>query len=201
MTNTRIITVSGAAIEPYLADLARLRIAVFRHWPYLYEGNLDYELEYLTTYVASARSICVLVQTQGAIVGASTGLPLSDETAEFKAPFLRAGWDSDKLFYFGESVLLPEFRGQGLGHTFFNYRQQHAQAFKCFTHTTFAAVERPFNHPLRPTDHREHDEFWRKRGYTRHPELAMQLSWPELGEAQATQKTLSFWLRPEPVQP
>lgn len=200
MPTTKILTASGAAIAPYLADLARLRIEVFRHWPYLYEGNMDYELAYLKTYVSSPRSICVLVQAEGKIVGASTGLPLIDETADFQAPFMRAGWDIQKLFYFGESVLLPAYRSQGLGHEFFNYRQQHAQGFNCFTHTTFAAVERPLNHPLRPANYTDHTEFWRKRGYTHQPQLAMQLSWPEIGAAEASTKTLSFWLRPEPVQ-
>lgn len=197
MSNIKILTAAGAAIAPYLADLARLRIEVFRHWPYLYEGNLEYELEYLKTYVVSSRSICVLVEAEGTIVGASTGLPLSDETAQFQAPFIHAGWDIKKLFYFGESVLLPEFRSQGLGHEFFNYRQQHAQGFDCFSHTTFAAVERPVNHPKRPANYTDHAEFWQKRGYTHHPELAMQLSWPEIGAAEPSQKQLSFWLRPD----
>ena len=40
----------GAALE----DVARLRIAVFRTWPYLYDGDLAYEQEYLQTYRDSA---------------------------------------------------------------------------------------------------------------------------------------------------
>ena len=82
---------TGAAIEPYLADLARLRIHVFRHWPYLYEGSVDYEMQYLTTYLRTPRSICVMAQVDNEIVGASTGLPLSDETAEFQGPFYPLG--------------------------------------------------------------------------------------------------------------
>ncbi|HBF93820.1 MAG TPA: GNAT family N-acetyltransferase, partial [Marinobacter adhaerens] len=34
---------SGDQIKPYLDDLARLRIEVFRHFPYLYDGDMDYE--------------------------------------------------------------------------------------------------------------------------------------------------------------
>lgn len=192
--------VCGGAIEPYLADLARLRIEVFRHWPYLYEGTLDYEMQYLTTYVQSPRSICVLVLDAGRVVGASTGLPLSDETAQFQAPFIKAGWDISRLFYFGESVLLSAYRSRGLGHEFFNYRQRHAQSFGCFDYTTFAAVDRPANHPMRPAGHRDNDEFWHKRGYRRRPELTMQLSWPEIGSDSSSEKNLTFWLRPEQPQ-
>lgn len=187
---------TGAAIEPYLADLARLRIHVFRHWPYLYEGSVDYEMQYLTTYLRTPRSICVMAQVDNEIVGASTGLPLSDETAEFQGPFLSAGWDITRIFYFGESVLLPEYRSQGIGHEFFNYRERHAASFGCFTHTAFAAVDRPLEHPLRPLDYREHNEFWHKRGYSRANNLTMRLSWPEVGQTQPTEKPLTFWLRP-----
>jgi hypothetical protein len=66
----------GAEIEPHIDDLARLRIQVFREFPYLYDGNLDYEAEYLATYVRSADSLCVLVRDEGRVVGASTSLPL-----------------------------------------------------------------------------------------------------------------------------
>ncbi len=30
---------SGADVQPWLEDVARLRIEVFRHWPYLYQGD------------------------------------------------------------------------------------------------------------------------------------------------------------------
>ena len=40
----------GEALEAALDDVARLRIAVFRKWPYLYDGTLEYERNYLTTY-------------------------------------------------------------------------------------------------------------------------------------------------------
>ena len=41
MIATRILT--GDAVAGALDDLARLRIAVFRDWPYLYDGDVAYE--------------------------------------------------------------------------------------------------------------------------------------------------------------
>lgn len=105
----------GAEIEPHIDDLARLRIQVFREFPYLYDGNLDYEAEYLATYVRSADSLCVLVLDAGQVVGASTALPLQDETEEFQQPFVAAGWNPARIFYCAESVVLPAWRGRGLG--------------------------------------------------------------------------------------
>ena len=40
----------GPEITPWLDDVARLRLAVFRDWPYLYEGDADYERDYLGAY-------------------------------------------------------------------------------------------------------------------------------------------------------
>jgi len=42
-TNIRIERRSGPALLPYIPELARLRIEVFRDFPYLYDGSLDYE--------------------------------------------------------------------------------------------------------------------------------------------------------------
>jgi len=79
--------IHGKAIADYLPAVAALRIEVFRAFPYLYQGNLDYEQRYLQTYVNSPESLCVLVFDGRSIVGASTGVPLTDETAEVQGPF------------------------------------------------------------------------------------------------------------------
>ena len=83
MTDIRIERVRGRAIADRLEDLARLRIAVFREWPYLYDGDPGYEADYLRTYVDAAGSIAVLALDGDRVIGASTGLPLEEETDAF----------------------------------------------------------------------------------------------------------------------
>jgi hypothetical protein len=39
----RVEPLVGAALARGLPALARLRIAVFRSWPYLYDGTLEHE--------------------------------------------------------------------------------------------------------------------------------------------------------------
>ncbi|HEX2082701.1 MAG TPA: GNAT family N-acetyltransferase, partial [Xanthomonadaceae bacterium] len=51
---------AGAAVRPHLDAVARLRMAVFRDWPYLYEGDMDYERDYLSAYARSPGSVFVL---------------------------------------------------------------------------------------------------------------------------------------------
>ncbi len=188
----------GQVIGSVLDDLAALRIAVFREFPYLYEGSLAYEKAYLNTYVRSERALLVAVFDGDRLVGATTALPLTDETAEVQQPFRNAGFDLDTIFYFGESILLPAYRGLGIGHRFFDEREAHARQFGQYTLTSFCAVERPINHPLRPANYQPHDGFWTKRGYRRNDALRSYFSWPDLGETESSPKPMVYWTRTLP---
>ena len=184
----------GQQIEPLLPELARLRITIFREFPYLYDGDLDYEMRYLQTLVASPRSTLVLVRDQGAVVGASTALPLADEEEDFRRPFLAAGLDPGHFYYFGESLLLISHRGRGLGHEFFDRREAAARRHG-FARTCFCAVVRPQDHPRRPSDYRSLEPFWEGRGYRAEPGLATEYRWQDLDESQESPKPMQFWLR------
>lgn len=190
------IVCAGEAVAPYVDDLARLRIAVFREYPYLYEGDAEYERRYLTAYARSPRSVFVLALDGGKVIGASTGLPLADDGEAFHQPFLERGLPLDQVFYFGESVLLRDYRGRGLGHRFFDEREAHARRLGGFRWTAFCAVERAADDPRRPVDHRPNDVFWRKRGYQRQDDMFCTLAWKESGDAEPRAHRLRFWLRP-----
>ena len=184
----------GPEIMPWLEDVARLRLAVFHDWPYLYEGDMGYERDYLAAYAQSVGSVFVLAFDGGQVIGASTGLPLADETPAFQQPFLGAALPVDAVFYFGESVLLPEYRGRGLGHAFFDQREAHARALGCFCYTAFCAVDREADDPRRPVAHRGNETFWHKRGYQRQPGMTMRLPWDETGQGEVMH-SLTFWTR------
>lgn len=185
----------GPQVATYLADVAALRIAVFRAFPYLYDGDLPFEQRYLAAYAESPDSVFVLALDAGRVVGAATGLPLAQDGEAFRQPFLARGWPVSEVFYFGESVLLPEYRGLGIGHRFFDEREAHARALGGFRWTAFAAVDRNSDDPRRPHDYRANDAFWHKRGYVRQPGMSMHLAWRELGEDEESEKALTFWLR------
>lgn len=195
MTTLDIRRLSGPAVLPFIPELARLRIGVFRDYPYLYDGDLAYEEQYLREYAAAPDSLMVLALASDAIVGASTGMPLLHAHTEFIAPFRTAGIEPARVFYFGESVLHPSCRGRGMGHLFFDERERHARALPGVNITAFCAVERPANHPARPPDYRPLDGFWNKRGYVKRNDLVTSFAWKETGEAAATDKPMTFWLK------
>ena len=187
---------TGPAMTAALPALARLRIAVFRDWPYLYDGTLPYEENYLKEFAASAGAVIVAARDGGQIVGVATGAPMTHHAEEFAAPFKQAGYDIGTLFYFGESVLLATHRGHGIGHRFFDEREAHARALGGFTHTAFCGVVRPDDHPLRPASYFALDPFWTKRGYQKLDGMIAHFSWTDLGQAEKTDKPMQFWIRP-----
>jgi GNAT superfamily N-acetyltransferase len=195
MQNLRFITKKSSEIQEVIEDLANLRITVFRAFPYLYEGSFDYEKEYLKTYINSAKSLLFSVYDGDKMVGATTCIPLADETPDVQEPFLKAKMDLSRIFYFGESILLPQYRGLGIGHRFFDKREAHATRFGTYETTCFCGVVRPENHPLRPTDYQPLDEFWTKRGYKKQPQLQSLFEWLDIGETKPTSKPMIYWSR------
>ncbi len=186
--------VSGAALADYIPALARLRIEVFRDFPYLYDGTLDYEEKYLRTYSECPEAVIVLALHDDQIVGASTAIPMRHETAAFKQPLLENGYDIDRVFYCGESVLQKRYRGLGIGWRFFDAREAHARALGGFDYSCFCAVDRPVDHPLRPADYTPLDSLWQKRGYIKHPELVTYYHWKDLDENEETAKPMIYWI-------
>jgi hypothetical protein len=163
----RRLTGSDPELRAFLPDLARLRIEVFRDYPYLYDGTVEYEEKYLETYTDCPESIVVLVLDGDKAVGATTGLPMDAETEEFRKPFVEAGYDPSCIFYCAESVLLPAYRGRGVYPKFFAEREAHV--------------------PL--------DRIWSKFGYVKHPELTTTYDWKDVDTAEETAKPMVFWLK------
>ena len=85
MIDVRALT--GLDLDAALDDMARLRIKVFRDWPYLYDGDVDYERRYLEPYRTSAGAILVGAFDGTELIGAATGTPMTDHADEFADAF------------------------------------------------------------------------------------------------------------------
>jgi GNAT superfamily N-acetyltransferase len=193
-TSITVSSLTGAALADALGDLARLRIRVFRDYPYLYDGTPDYEADYLSVFARGKDGLIAAARDGDSIIGCATGSALTAHHPEFAAPFIAQGYKVDDIFYCGESVLQPEYRGRGVGHAFFDHREAHARACG-YKFTTFSSVVRPADHPLRPADYRPLDEFWRKRGYRKVDGVTASFDWKEIGQEEESAHAMQFWMR------
>ncbi len=175
-------------IEP----LAHLRITVFRDWPYLYDGDLDYERRFLADYAKADGMVCAVFDGDR-MVGASTGMGLKWQPANVREAFAGNFLKIEDIYYCAESVLLPEYRGRGLGHAFFEHREINAFNLH-YTTTGFCSVIRPPDDPRRPAEYRPLDSFWRKRGYAPVQDAVAHIPWRDIGAAEETVKPLQVWL-------
>lgn len=188
-------SVTGEDILKILPDLGRLRIIVFRDWPYLYDGTIEYEEKYLEKFAKAKGAVVIAAYDGDQMVGASTGAPMIEHADEFGEPFKKAGYDISKIFYCGESVLLKSHRGYGLGHAFFDGREAQAKKLGGFTHSSFCRVIRPENHPLKPADYAPLDPFWKKRGYEPVDGIIATYDWKDIDQPDETTHKMQFWMK------
>lgn len=189
-----VTSLKGTELAEALDDLARLRIRVFRDYPYLYDGTEEYEAKYLSVFAEGKDGIIVAARDGDKIVGCATGSALTAHHDEFAEPFLDKGYNLDEVFYCGESVLLPEYRGKGLGHAFFDHREAHARE-RGYRYSTFCGVVRPADHPLKPKDYRPLDAFWEKRGYRKMPGMTTHFPWKDIDQREESEHLMQFWMR------
>lgn len=192
MIETHILT--GTDLRAALPQLAQLRIKVFAEWPYLYAGDDANERRYLASYETARAGILIASFDGDTIIGAATGMALTDhdDAATLMLPAGKA--DEARVFYCAESVLLPTYRGQGLGHLYFDERERFAVQ-NGFTHAGFLSVIRPQDHPLRPNDPHTHTAFWAGRGYAPVTGTTADMMWTDVNTNVPTAKTLQFWMR------
>lgn len=189
-----VAPVTGAGLAEVIPALARLRTTVFRDFPYLYDGDAAYESGYLANFAAADGAVIVVARDGEEIVGAATAAPLATQDVAWQAPLAAAGHAIDRIFYFGESVLLASHRGQGIGHAFFDHREAQARA-RGASHAAFCSVIRPADHPARPAGYRPLDAFWRTRGYAPLAGVTAGFDWKCVGEADERRHTLQYWSR------
>jgi GNAT superfamily N-acetyltransferase len=193
-SSLRFETLCGDTLRGWLPRLAGLRIAVFRDWPYLYEGDAGYEEGYLAAYASSPGAAVIAAIDGERAVGCATCQPMVEATARVAAAFRGRGLDPERFCYFGESVLLPEYRGRGAGVRFFELREAHARSLGLQA-AAFCAVTRNGNDPRRPAGYEPLDAFWGKRGYARRSDISVVFDWKEVGDDRETPHALGFWVK------
>ena len=193
-TELMIKTFTGAAITPYLHSIARLSAEVFKEYPYLCDIDPEKEVIELHRYGEHEEAIAVLLFDGSEVVGAATGIPLKDDSNDLKAPFIARGMEVSSYYHFAEALLHKGFRGRGLGHHFYDIREDFAR--RCgYTYTCLFARDCEDITALQPKDYYPLEDFWRKKGYVHHRELQIKPLWPCSGDKEEKEHPCSFWIK------
>ena len=99
----------GHEFQQYINEIAALRLLIFKEYPYLYDGDIQTERDYLNGYSRSENSIVIIVKDGQKVIGAVTGIPLVEVDAIFLTPFAK-NQSIDSIFHLGEILLLKEYR-------------------------------------------------------------------------------------------
>jgi ribosomal protein S18 acetylase RimI-like enzyme len=182
--------IQGKEIQDYIDDIARLRIQVFREFPYLYDGDLQYEKVYLNKFSSVSEARAVIAMDGSKVVGSFTGLPMKNEGQEIIAqlPFDKV----NEAFYLSEIVLDKTYRGKKIGGNLLLKLEEEVIKSKLYNRFYFATIVRPNDHPLKPNDYNSLDGMWLKNNYTPTP-YTCSLAWKEIGEKNESFKELRIW--------
>ena len=112
--------------------------------------------------------------------------------------FDAAGYPAQSVYYYGEILVHPDYRGRGIASAFYQQREAHARALGYQT-VCFAAIVKPDNDPQRPTDYFYPGPLWQRLGFQAFPKLTMTYDWPTRqsdGSTLTQSHTLAFWIKP-----
>jgi len=194
--NVTIQPLIGEQINKHIDEFAHLRINIFKNYPYLYDGNINYEKEYLKVYLQSQNSVLIGAFYNNELVGGATAILLQDSYPEVQQLFLAQNYNINNMVYFGESVLLDRFQNSGIGHKFFINRELFALSYKNVSYTTFCYVNRK-NDNLKPNTYNEHKlhNLWNTHRYIEDNSLTTYFAWQDIGDSIETQKPMQFMLK------
>ena len=179
-----------------LPILAQLCLDTFRDYPFHYDGDLDFELNDLSAYARLPDARVFLALDGGDLAGFSTCIPIAGEDDLVKKPLLDAGVDLNEFLYLGESLLKPNYRGQGIGKSFFDLREAHALTLPKVKNTVFFTLSQPKNDPRRPTSYYDLRNYWAKRGYQKVESWITHYPWDEVGTDEPVSHPMEYWLKP-----
>ena len=181
-------------IEDYIEKIALLRLQVLLEFPYLYEGKINFEKDLLKTYSNSANSLAGLLLHDDEVVGVTTCIPLSEESDEMQRMFTNQGYDTKRIFYFGESLIDKKYRNFDVMREFFKRMEEHVfDVHPQSEYAVFGSIKRSKNHSLYTSSYKELTDFWSDLGYKEDRKLFLEYKWKDINKKTDSLKKMVFW--------
>lgn len=190
-------TLKGSEITPQIERIAKFRLSIFKDYPYLYQGSLENEIDYVSAYALSVQSIFVYLEDESGLRAASLGMPLKQKSSSFTAPL--ANDNIDSIFYIGEIMVRQDARQRGLGRELMHKMISQVD-MQTFNTLSLYTVERADNHPLKPLGYSPPDHLWKMFGFEKLENRTAFFKWQEPNEQDITEKNMSIWMKTAKAQ-
>lgn len=198
--NVKIKILVGKETYRYCDLISQMRLDAFQEYPYLYNGNMNYEKEeeYVRQYSKDNKSTLAIATIDEKIIAIITGIPLvsdSEIVSDARTAFSENGINSEDYYYLGEFITLPEYQGKGIANKLLLAQQELLKKWR-FKYACLATVIRPTNHPLRPVNYKPTDDIWQKWGFRKNS-IVLKHSWPTIqpdGTVKQEINELQFWV-------
>lgn len=191
------VSLRGKLIEEYLEQIAVLRLEALQEFPYLYEGKINFEKDFLKTYSESSNSLIEIVKDENEVVGVTSCIPLSEESDEMQRMYTNQGYDVRRIFFFGESLILPKYRSEDIYREFFKRMEEHiidVQPTSEFA--VFGSIKRSKNHSLYNEEYKKLTDFWTTLGFKEDRKLFLEFKWKDINKKSESVKKMVFWKKP-----
>ena len=196
--NIQIYQAESLAVE--IGVLANFRLRYFREFPYLYVGTEESEQEHIAEYIANSTARLLIAKDGEKIIGVAIGTMLSTELEILRRitePLRNLGIVPERFYYFGEMILDPAYRHQGLGKQMLE-RLKTAGREQGVDRFGFFAVFREQNDIRRPAGYVDSDVIFRKFGFEK-TDISISFEWATIqadGSVGKSPNRLDLWIAP-----
>ncbi len=183
----------GAQIKSIEQSFANLRIAIFREYPYLYEGDLATEKQYFDMF--GGNTICIIAKDASTVVGVIIGTPLQEIFDQFLKPLIEADISVEKMFYLADLLVLKSYRGKRIGHSLYELFEKEVQKTEQFTNILIREIFKSPDDPKKPSAYYSLDPFWDKRGFKKMEGISQQDQWKAIGDEDISLHTMVYRMK------
>ena len=193
----QFLVLKNLEIERYLEEVIKLRVEVFREYPYLYDGNLEYEKEYFKDFVKDSTARVILVKDGFEVVAVATSIALSNAHLcdDIHKPFIEKGYDVERFYYYGEIMIDKNYRNKGISKQIYGLREKEVLSLG-FDRLCFATILKDSD--KMPQDYFDPAEMWKSMRFDEHLDMQVECSWPKIqydGSTREQVSKLNFWVK------
>lgn len=184
----------GAKIAEHAHVISPL-LSIYGEWPYLYQQSDPLEdIDYIMDrYAKQTDSVVCIAYNGPKAIGVAMGVPLTQAPPHYRDAFPENERRPD-IFYWGELVVLKEYRGKHVAHEM--YTRMAAHILGKYKAICFASLEREDNYKLahlKPAHEASLDSLWKRLGFEKRPDIKMQGKWTVLGDSEDSLHDMFYW--------